>query len=310
MKILLIPYHYFPHQSAGGEHYLHALAKGLQSKGHEVKAIVYHDEGYNYDGIECYPMGRMETMFASNNEICQEADVIIMQLLGNAYGFNKAKQFNKKLIFIAHNTSNHYFCNHDTGIVYNSQTLANRNLYPNNKPFVLQPMVKKAEIVNGSKIALVNCNLNKGGALFIQLAKMLPQFEFVGIKGGYGDQITAELPNLTYRDNSNETDYSDVKITLVLSETESWSLVATESIMRGIPVVCSDLPGLRENLSFSGIFIPINNLNLYANTINALMTDQKVYKAQRELCLSRADELDYVPRLDEFDKWLKEFVSN
>lgn len=306
MNILITPYHWFPFQAAGGEHYLRHLCNGLISLGHKVKALTIAPEQYTYEGIECYPMGTMTDMFTKNNEHCEWADVIIMQLLGNSYGFNKAKQFNKKLIFIAHNTSNHYFCNYTTGIIYNSQTLADRNLYPKNNSFILPPLIPAAPKVIGTKIALVNCNLNKGGKQFIDLAKMLPQFEFVGIKGAYSEQITGDLPNLIYRENSTETNYSDIKIVLVLSETESWSMVATEAIMRGIPVICSDLPGLRENLSYAGVFIDRNNLTLYAETITRLMADSSV---QVELCLKRAAELDAGPRLLAFNEWLEKFVN-
>lgn len=307
MKILLVPFHYFPTFAAGGEIYIHHLAKGLLSLGHEIKCLVACPGPYEYEGIECIPIGRQENLWLENNDQFAWCDVVVMQLLGNAYSYNKAKQHNKKLMFIAHNTSKHYFVYPQTGIIYNSNTLANLNLYPLNKSTVLQPLTPMAkQVKSGSKIVLINCNENKGGKILVELAKMLPQYKFAGIKGMYGTQIIEPSLNLTYRENG-WIDWSDIKLLIVPSETESWSMAATEAIMRGIPVLCSDLPGIRENLSYAGVYIDRKFISLYAESTIKLMTDSK---EQVKLCLQRAKELDPKPRLLEFEKWLIEFVNN
>lgn len=298
MNILLVPYNYYPNH-AGGETYLHYLAKGLQTLGHQIRCLVYCEKEYDYDGITCYPLRGMETIFIENNNHFEWADIVFGQLLGNAYAYNKAKQHNKKSVFIAHNTSKHYFTDPNTFVIYNSHTLAALNLYPDNKSVVLQPLVPLGKPSNGRKIALVNCNDNKGGHQLIELAKMLPQYEFVGIKGGYGEQIKGESQNLTYRENQCKVYWNDIGLLLVPSETESWSQAATEAINHNIPVICSDLPGLRENLSYAGLYIQRLNLPLYAETIVKVMSEPK-----SDLLLKRANELNPLPRLLEFNEWL------
>lgn len=310
MKIVISPYNYFPFQSAGGEHYLHTLCKQLKTYGHEIKCIAATNEPYVYDGIEVYPIGKMENIWQSNNDLSEWCDVIIGQLLGNAYSYNKAKQHKKKDINICHNSSNHYFASNTTGIVYNSNHLAALNLYPNNKSIVLQPTInyKDFKVSSGRKIALINCNQNKGVYEFIELAKMLPHVRFVGYKGGYGEQIAPQVENIEWKENG-VIDWSEIGVLLVPSETESWSQVATEAACCGIPVICSDLPGLRENLDYAGIYISKLNLTLYRSTILELMENQDSYNYARERCLLRAKELDPLPRVKVFNDWVEGFVK-
>jgi len=310
LKIIIVPFNWMPFQSAGGEHYLLNLCKQLQTYGHEIKCIAATKEPYTYHGIEVYPIGKMENIWKTNNDLFEWCDLIIGQLLGNAYSYNKAKQHKKKDINICHNSSKHYFASNTTGIIYNSNHLAALNLYPNNKSTVLQPIInyRDYKVSNGRKIALINCNQNKGVYEFIELAKMLPQVSFVGYKGGYGEQITPEVENIEWKENG-VIDWGEIGVLLVPSETESWSQVATEAACCGIPVICSDLPGLRENLSYAGIYINKNQLLLYKNTIVELMGDNQVYNFHRNLCLTRAKELDPLPRVKVLNEWVEDFIK-
>lgn len=310
MNILIIPFNYYSFQVAGGEVFLHRLCKSLQTFGHQIKCIANTTEQYIYDGIEVYPQGSMQDIWKSNNDLVEWCDVIIHQLLGNALGHNKSRQHNKKDILICHNTSKHYFASPTTGIIYNSNNLASLNLYPDNKSTILQPMVdyRNFKQSKGRKIALINCNENKGVYEFIELAKMLPEALFVGYKGGYGEQITPQVENIEWKENG-DINWDEIGIVLVPSQTESWSQVATEAACCGIPVICSDLPGLRENLSYAGIYIDRNNIPLYRDTIIELMENQESYKYASERYLLRAKELDPLPRIEILNKWLEDFIK-
>ena len=280
---------------------MHRLLKGLQSLGHQIRVIAHNAQISEHDGIDIYPHGGGETLFTTNNDHCEWADVIFTQLIGSPHGYNKAKQHGKPLIFFAHNMSKHY-CVNDALVVYNSNYTAGLKLFPNEST-ILQPLTPIGEQSHGKKIALINCNMNKGGQQFVELSRRLRQYDFIGYMGGYGEQITGGY--VDYRQNG-EIDWSEIGLLLVPSEFESWSQVATEAICHGIPVIANDLPALRENLSYAGIYIDRSDLDAWVKTIDYLMWDKS---KQVELCLKRAKELDPEPRLLKFNYWLCNMIK-
>jgi len=316
LKILLIPHNYKPFFNAGGETYLHNMVKALQPYGHEFKAIVYAEQPYVYDGVECIPQGNLSTMWAAHSGLLNWCDLLITQLLGTAYAYNKAHQFKKPLVFISHNQHRSYPINEpsnkNTWIIYNSEYLK-REVNFTHPSFVLPPIIDyrnftPAPASKRKYITLVNCNENKGGKIFIKLAERMPEYQFLGIKGpkSYGEQFTAELPNLTYVDNREDiTGYlSQTKVLVAPSEFETYGQAATEAICMGIPVVCSPTPGLKENLSHCGIYIDRNDVNLYTDILQLLMSDSGYYSQQSARALKRAIELDPQPNVKSLNDWL------
>lgn len=303
MRILIIPFNWYSHPKAGGgEVYLNRLCQDLLKLGHEIKGIANCTEPFTHEGIDFVPQLGMDQIWQSNNELVKWCDVIFGQLLGQPYAYNKAYQHNKPLVFFAHNTFQSYATNPKTLVVYNSYWMQSLNLFPQSKSTVLQPITERAEPIQGNKIALINCNENKGGRIFTVLAEKLP-FDLLGILGAYGEQITCDAAD--YR-QYGEVPWNEIKILLVPSEIESWGQVATEACIRGIPVICSPLAGLKENLSYAGIYIDRNDISLYEQTITELMTNEKSYKFASDRCLQRAGE--YVNGAEIFSKWLIENV--
>lgn len=295
MNILATPFNYYPNAAAGGEVYMHNLLKGLQRCGHNVKVICNTKDHYIYDGMMCIPQGKMEHIWVDNNDLFQWSDVVFSQLLGNPYGYNKSRQHKKPHVFFAHNTAKSYFIG--DYVVYNSYHMASLGLFGAIST-TLQPLVPMGTESKGKKVALINCNENKGAYQFFEMAKMLPRIDFVGYLGMYGKQICPPLHNIEWKPNG-EIDWSEIGCLVVPSEKESWSQAATEAICHGVPVICSDLPGLRENLSYAGIYIDRNNISLYCEWI------LKCLRGDRNgLCMHRAKELDPEPRLKVFNEWL------
>lgn len=307
MKILITPFNWFPNSAGGGEWYLYRLTKHLIRLGHEVKCICYCEFPFIFDGIECFPQGDMQTLFMNNNDLFDWCDIVIGQLIGNPLQYNKCRQHNKPNIFIAHNFAKHYFITDRTSVVYNSHYMASLNLF-DAPSTVLQPLVDYMDYKpsTGNKIALINCNENKGGSLFAELAERMPDREFVGYEGMYGTQVKS--PAVTYYPNG-VINWDDIGLLLVPSLTESWSQVATEAICCGVPVICSDLPGLRENLSICGTYIKErDDICGWMFAINRLMSDSEYYNEVRKSSLYRARMLDPIPRMAAFNEWLCNLV--
>lgn len=313
MKVLVYPYNYFHQPVGGGEVFLERLLNHLKPN-HEIKIVCGCKEAYIYNGIECLVQGDTVDIFKGHNDLARECDIIITHLIGSSAGYNKAVQHNKPLIFIAHNNSKQYAPKYSQQdkchVIYNSYTLRDQlfDTFGHFNGFVLHPFVPKYGVKPGNKITLINCNYNKGGEIFAEIARRLPQFEFLGVLGGYGEQIEAKLPNVTYLQNGCDMRavYASTKILLVPSEFESFSQVAIEAMQCGIPVIANPTEGIKENLGDAGIFISRNDIEKWIENILYLMNNDTGYWRQSKICLDRAECVAEKSKveLSNFDHWL------
>jgi glycosyltransferase involved in cell wall biosynthesis len=115
----------------------------------------------------------------------------------------------------------------------------------------------------GTAVTLVNLSEDKGAHLFYELAQRFPEVPFLGVQGGYGDQIIRELPNV--RILPPQADMRAVwdltRVLLVPSKAESWGMVAVEAMMAGLPVLGArgdGLEGLVECLGTQGLTVASN----------------------------------------------------
>jgi hypothetical protein len=108
----------------------------------------------------------------------------------------------------------------------------------------------------GGCVTLVNTTEAKGGPLFAELAGHMPGIGFIGIHGGYGEQLASGgmnyAPNLGLIEHGHDMDdvWRKTAILVVPSTDESWSMAAQEALHRGIPVVGMAVPGLMECLGY------------------------------------------------------------
>lgn len=320
MKILCSVYNWLNSGTAGiagGEQYLHRLIQHLQTQGHEFRIITGATHQYTQDGIECYPQGQGQQMFLTNNDHAKWADIILCQLLGCAYGYNKAVQHDKPILFIAHNNSKQYPVRYSqpdkAHIIYNSYQLREdlHKTFQDFNTIVCHPIIPQYT-GGGNKITLINLSHNKGGHILGQLAEQLPQYEFLGVFGGYQDQIESHFPNITYLPNGTDmTDvYKQTKILICPSEFESYSQCAAEALTAGIPVIAHPTPGLKENLSYAGIFVDRNDISKYVSNIVFLMNSVAHYAERSEMAIRRAQNCREMNSLEliNLNKWLNKIT--
>ncbi len=126
---------------------------------------------------------------------------------------------------------------------------------------------------------MVNLNQNKGARYFYSLAKKLPKYNFLGVKGSYDNQYIENVPNVKVIPNTPDIRevYKVTKILLVASHYESWGMVAAEGMANGIPVIYNPTPGLIENVGDAGICIDRRETAKWVKEITKLMTDQEYY---------------------------------
>lgn len=316
MRIVVYPHVWFGsgHKVAGGEHYLLRLLQYLHKQGHEIQIVADCEKPYEHHGMQVYPQGKVQAWQLNNNEVCEWADIIITQLNGTNVAYNKSRQHDKPLLFIAHNTVKSYVVRYaqNVHVLYNSEYVKSV-VHPEwDKPnMVLTPPIDYRNFkrtTNGKYITLVNCNENKGGHVLVELAKALPQYSFLGVKGGYGEQITEDLPNLTYYGNGMniKSVLKDTAILIQPSSFETFGQAVFEAMCCGIPVIVHPTTGLLECVGTGGQYADRNNLQDYVDKIVNLINDPKEWS---EKAYNRAKELDPLPKLKEVELWMQEIIK-
>ena len=157
-------------------------------------------------------------------------------------------------------------------------------------------------------VTLSNVNENKGGRILIELAKALPDFQFLGVLGGYRAQITdARLPNLRYVQNTTDMRpiYAQTWVQIMPSKEETWGRTAVEAMAVGIPVLVSPTPGLRECCGDAAIYCDRANLSEWIAALRRLKQDTQWYTTRSALSYERARALDSNPELERLDAWLE-----
>lgn len=314
MRILFSVHLYPPIHNCGGEYYIHNMAKYLLSRGHEIRVLLHQandhkiTQMYEYEGVQVWPpLRNMEVHF-------RWADRVFTHLEYTNWTMRIAKMFKKPVFFIVHNT-HPYACinapDRPVNVIYNSNYSRDLLNYPH-PSMVLHPPVdyRKYDVaqnpIENNYITLINLNENKGGRIFYEIARRLPDRIFLGVKGSYGEQIIENLPNVLLIDNTSDIlpVYRQTRILLMPSEYESWGMTCTEAMCSGIPVICTPTFGLRENAASAGIFVERDDIDGWVREIRKL-DQKKHYLRQSELCKRRSRELDSLPEYQELENFIQ-----
>lgn len=72
--------------------------------------------------------------------------------------------------------------------------------------------------------------------------------------------------------------------------------VVAEACAAGIPVVGSDIPGLRMSIGDGGVLLPPDDVSAWADELTALLGDHRRYDELRKRALARSEASDLSPR--------------
>jgi glycosyltransferase involved in cell wall biosynthesis len=160
-------------------------------------------------------------------------------------------------------------------------------------------------------VTLSNVNENKGGNLLIQLAKAMPEQEFLGIIGGYRKQIIDKtLPNLRYIEHTTQIKdiYARTWVMIMPSKEETWGRTAVEAMSSGIPVVVSPTPGLMECCGDAALYCDRNDLEEWVKTLRKLKQDREFYNQRSSISLQHARSLDPTDEMADLETWIEKTV--
>ena len=315
MKILAMVHGFPPYHNAGAEWMLFDMLKYLVDKGH--KCFVYlsdakESKDYEYEGISV----RVDD-FDRRKEELKTTDLIISHLDRYGKALNIAEFYRKPYVLLVHNThpyagiaEKHKPTMHErfVYVIYNGEYTAKALHYPNPSIIVHPPVnADRVKTKRGDKITLINCWADKGGLVLQEIARLMPEQKFIGVKGGYGFQEISDLPNIKYLENTPDIKkvYGQTRILLMPSKYESYGRVAVEAMASGIPVIAEPTPGLKESLGEAGIFCDRNKPEQWVEAIKKL-EDPKEYKEASALAIKRFAEIDAnrVKELQVFEDFL------
>ncbi|MFB7672942.1 glycosyltransferase family 4 protein [Kitasatospora purpeofusca] len=309
LRIVARVHGYPPDHNAGAEWMLHTMLRELASRGHDVSVHLFRYTAampgrYDVDGVTVHPL--QSSYFPQDG---READVLVSHLEGvpalAAYG----RSWQVPTVAVVHNTHAPSFegaaaCDL---AVYNARwTRAEAEDYYGRHrldppaELVVRPPVIAADYATtpGDRVTLVNLYADKGGPLFWELVSRMPDVQFLGVRGAYGDQEipavvppNAEVLPQTPGALMRERVYARTRIVLMPSSYESWGRVGVEAMASGIPVVAHPTPGLAESLGGAGVFADRDDPAAWEAEIRRLL-DPKAWKAASRKALARSAALD------------------
>jgi glycosyltransferase involved in cell wall biosynthesis len=167
---------------------------------------------------------------------------------------------------------------------------------------------KDVDRTNAEYITLINHNENKGGQILIEIAKQMPERKFLAVQGGYYKQIFSKLPNIKYVPLADDIRpyLAQTKILIAPSEYESYGQAQVEAMCCGIPVIATDLPGLREAVKDGRFVADRNNISHWVEAIKQV---ESIYGLACFASTNRAYELTPKKDLSNFAIWLEKIFN-
>jgi glycosyltransferase involved in cell wall biosynthesis len=198
--------------------------------------------------------------------------------------------------------------------VFNSTTMY-EECGRNPKHVIVNPPVDRDRVLakerDPKKITLINLCEWKGGEIFRELARRLPKYKFLGVEGGYGEQVVDDLPNnmrvLEHGQDMKEV-YAATKILLMPSSKESFGMAGLEAHLNGIPVIASDLPNVHESFGKAALFVERDDLDGWVKAIKKLMTDSDFYMEMAVRARANVNRFDFRRDMYEFDLVMRDMV--
>jgi amino acid adenylation domain-containing protein len=136
-------------------------------------------------------------------------------------------------------------------------------------------------------VTMVNPCAIKGISIFIELARALPEVEFAGVLtwGAVEEDRRAleRLPNVRLLEPSRDIEDIFARTRVLVMPSlweESFGLTAVEAMLRGIPVLASDIGGLPEAKLGTDFLLPVRPIERFGERLNENMLPLPVVPEQ------------------------------
>lgn len=309
MRVLALTHGYPPTTAIGSWIATHRFLRHLAAQGHEVTAFAHRSRSkpYSHEGVtvETGIRGRSHAFRLADN-----ADVLISHSGDPGLPAEVAQRSGLPHVRMIHG---YHAPPPDVAdlLVFNSQVMAD-HIDPDQPSVVCNPPVDPNEhrTTPGEAVTLVNCSRPKGIKTAWRAAERLPDVSFLGVRGGYGEQVVPRCDNFEVIDSVADMRqvWERTRILLAPSIAEAWGMTGVEAMASGIPVIAHPAPGLVESLGDAGIFVDRDDIDEWVAEITRLQ-DPDEYTAASQAARGRSDELDPTEALTRFTEAVEGLVK-
>jgi glycosyltransferase involved in cell wall biosynthesis len=295
---------FIPTTFAGSEISAYETLKYLQARGHTIIIFVKVWKVSEYNGLKIYKYDETSSFYKNHIKNC---DVVFFQMGNEAKNLEIFQNIHKPVYVFIH-VVNSYEWLIQQKMIFPITVVYNSNMTQDTIPTIydnmrMVPYVNTAKFKNlreltiqNDVVCLINCNRNKGGELLVTLAHNMPDVQFLGVKGGYSNQII-ENPcpsNLTYIENQEDITvvFKKIGILIMPSTNVTWGRTAVEAMASGVPVIHSEAPGLVECIDGAGILCNRNDEDAWVEAIRRILGDRAYRERLRQHGFKRITEIE------------------
>ncbi|MFF4755559.1 glycosyltransferase family 4 protein [Streptomyces sp. NPDC002514] len=153
----------------------------------------------------------------------------------------------------------------------------------------------------GECITLNGSTPAKGGPIAAALAARLPHEQFLVVRAS-GHQVGPLPANVEVVDRTDPRQiYTRTRLLLMPSTVESYGRVGVEAMISGIPVIASELPGIREALGTAALYVAPDDVDGWEQAVRALAVPE-AYRAASGRALEHARGVDLAGTLAAFEE--------
>jgi hypothetical protein len=299
MRLLAVVQSYPPFLLGGSEIAAHTLFRWLVDHGHEVRVHMTDRpmEAHANDGVEVIP--------AVNLNDARRADVVYTHLYpGIQATAELARHADRPLVYWAHAVPSINLSYPPALLMANSEYLASVHGPRLGAPVVvIRPPVFAGEYrtdrTGATSITRIGLSEEKGGRIFWELAYRMRDHSFLGVLGGWGAQITtgpaAPPPNVEVWPTTLQICdvYAQTRVLIMPSDGhETYGRIGVEAMASGIPIIATDLPGVREAFGDAAAYVADrNDLAAWEAHVRRL-DDDAAYGIASRRALARSAQLD------------------
>lgn len=310
MRILACTPAYPPRSLVGAWLATHRYLAGLVERGHEVNVVTYLMDGWAYDldGVHVHPKADLGHFSRSDVYLSHLGDNNLLARLARVLQIPHVRMLHGSDGLNLRRLQRHP----PDLLVANSSTLQGETAW-HGETIVCRPLID-IDPAPGPRdhVTLVNLATAKGGPVLQEIARRSPDRSFLGVLGGYGDQVLDHPGNVEVHPPTHQMAakiYARTRVLLMPSERETWGMVGVEAMACGIPVIAHPTPGLEESLGDAGIFCDRDDPDAWVEQISRL-DDPDEYEQASQAALRRSAELDPTPDLERFTDALEALCSS
>ena len=285
LSIVAITKSFLPTTRGGSEVALYGLMRFFQKRGHQV-AIHVDDKSYKENEIDGIPIVY---------QMPDDADICIANRVDGWDGRQFLGKSSARFYQYFHCDVQHHGHRTITCAKWLQQKYGSTLVqYPstNIDAVIADDCVR--DCCDGKKILFINLNVRKGSKDFWELAKMMPDKEFVALKSWGYQYIPYSLPNVTICENVADMRpyYNDASFLLFLSPNgEGFPTVMVEAMANSVPVIAYRIPATQEVLGNTGNFFQHHDYDAMASFIQRGYDDDGFYRSLSETAKQRAGEI-------------------